>query len=119
MAQSAPPRPNTQVLVDWDDSPIYRTWFFAYFVVTWALLNVWALWGCAVLWPSSVPWTTFIVVNAQTVLMLIFYNRWARLLPSGGYMGGAGWGTCTRRGAEHRHLPALAPKTLARPPASG
>ncbi len=64
-----------QVLVDWDDTEMWRTYFFIYFCATWLLLNVWALWGCASLWPASAPWTTFIVVNAQTALMLIFYQR--------------------------------------------
>lgn len=58
--------------------------FFYYFVATWIMLNVWAIYGLAAYYgqngntgadPTSL--STFIVVNLQTMQLLIQVRMWA------------------------------------------
>jgi hypothetical protein len=64
-----------QVLVDWDNTSLTRSWYFIYFMITWFLLNVWAVYGVVALWPEGAPWVVVVIVNSQNLLMLVCYAR--------------------------------------------
>ncbi len=68
---------HTQVLVDWHPFTLYRGWFFAYFLLTWVMLNIWAIWGVSYMWPMTSAIGTVAIVNIQTILMFMFYVRCA------------------------------------------
>ncbi|KAG2447201.1 hypothetical protein HYH02_007942 [Chlamydomonas schloesseri] len=71
-----------RVLTDWENVMVWQGSFFYYFVATWIMLNVWAIYGLAAYYgqngntgadPTSL--STFIVVNLQTMQLLIQYYR--------------------------------------------
>jgi hypothetical protein len=64
-----------QIIVDWDNNSLVRSWYFIYFMTTWLLLNVWAMYGVVALWPEPAPWVVVIIINAQNTLMLVCYAR--------------------------------------------
>ena len=72
-----------RVLVDWENVTFWKSGFFVYFLVTWALLNGWSIWGVYTFWnyqganqgSSSISFATFIVINLQTVQILLQYMR--------------------------------------------
>ncbi|KAG2423863.1 hypothetical protein HXX76_015021 [Chlamydomonas incerta] len=71
-----------RILVDWANIAFYNTAFFWYFVITWVLMNVWAIYGVAVYYNKygnngvdPVSFGTFIVVNLQTIQLLVQYIK--------------------------------------------
>lgn len=71
-----------RVLVDWENRKPWNTGFFYYFVITWTLMNAWAIFGVAKYYNKNgnngldpVSFGAFVVINLQTIQLLIFYNR--------------------------------------------
>ncbi|KAG2432349.1 hypothetical protein HYH02_012923 [Chlamydomonas schloesseri] len=71
-----------RILVDWANIAFYNTAFFWYFMITWALMNVWAIYGVAAYYNKfgnngvdPVSFGTFVVVNLQTVQLLVQYIK--------------------------------------------
>ncbi len=62
--------------MDWHPFTLWRGWFFAYFILTWVMLNIWAVWGVLNMWPATGAIATLLIVNAQTILMFMFYVRY-------------------------------------------
>ncbi|KAG2444461.1 hypothetical protein HXX76_001213 [Chlamydomonas incerta] len=71
-----------RVLTDWENVMVWQGSFFYYFLATWIMLDVWAIYGLVAYWgqngnngadPTSL--STFIVVNLQTMQLLIQYYR--------------------------------------------
>jgi hypothetical protein len=69
---------------------IWNGTFFYYFLATWIMLNVWAIYGLVAYWNQTVEgadpqsYATFIVVNLQTMQLLIQVRRPAISLPAAG-----------------------------------
>lgn len=71
-----------RVLVDWENKKLWQGMFFWWFVVTWALMNAWSLYGVIRFWregartgADTVQFTTWIVMNLQTMQLLLYYMR--------------------------------------------
>ncbi|KAJ9507850.1 hypothetical protein QJQ45_021221 [Haematococcus lacustris] len=71
-----------RVLVDWDTKKVWQGLFFYYFVATWILLNIWCVHGIVnfrdqgIDSPAdTVQFSTFVVVNLQTMQLVLFYYR--------------------------------------------
>ncbi|KAG2493669.1 hypothetical protein HYH03_008183 [Edaphochlamys debaryana] len=71
-----------RLLLDWENAQVWQGTFFYYFVATWIMLNCWAIYGLVAYsnqyGNSGVDPTSrnaFIVVNLQTIQLLIQYYR--------------------------------------------
>eukprot|EP00775_Hariotina_reticulata_P001342 gene1342-1685_t len=64
-----------QVIVDFENTPFWRMWFFLYFVVSFALINLYSLWA---VWLTKDDKTTSVapqwsIMAMQSVLLLMFW----------------------------------------------
>ncbi|GIL80423.1 hypothetical protein Vretimale_16125 [Volvox reticuliferus] len=71
-----------RILVDWKNYQPWNTVFFYYFIATWVIMNAWAIYGVAKFYNKDgnsgvdpVSFSTFIVVNLQTIQLLIYYFK--------------------------------------------
>jgi len=71
-----------RVLVDWENKKLWQGMFFYWFLFTWILMNTWCLYGVIRFWneglrtgADTVQFTTWIVVNLQTMQLLLYYMR--------------------------------------------
>lgn len=60
---------------------VWQGAFFYYFIAFWIMLDAWALYGVIAYWgdqgkgADTQSWTTFLVVNIQTLQLLVQYYR--------------------------------------------
>lgn len=64
------------IVVDWEDRPMWRSWFMAYFAISFLLVNVWTTYA-AFMSTHRQPLdtiTAWLIPNMQTLLLAKFYS---------------------------------------------